>query len=61
MHIPSCFFIKFLANNKKMTRNPTPAAPPKIIATVFPVFDPMSINNVSHSKSGYAKKHMYIV
>lgn len=34
----SCFFNKFLANNIKITRNPTPAAPPNIIATVFPVF-----------------------
>ena len=25
-----------------MTRNPTPAAPPNIIATVLPVFPPLS-------------------
>jgi hypothetical protein len=36
--VPSCFFlIKFLAKSKQMTRKPTPAAPPTIIATVFPV------------------------
>ena len=36
-YIPSCFFIKFLANNIQITTNPNAAAPPTIIATVFPV------------------------
>lgn len=39
-YVPSCFFIKFLANSKQITRKPTPAAPPSMIATVFPVFCP---------------------
>lgn len=39
-YLPSCFFIKPLAKSRQMTRNPTPAAPPNIIATVLPVFCP---------------------
>lgn len=40
LHLPSRFFIKLLANNKSMTKKPTPAAPPTTIAAVFPAFCP---------------------
>ena len=56
--IPSRFFIKPLANSKKMTRNPTPAAPPTIMATVFLVFCPVPAASIkSHPKS---KSLLYI-
>ena len=36
-HLPSFFFITLLANSKQITKNPTPAAPPTTMATVFSV------------------------
>lgn len=41
-HLPSCFFIKFLANSIQITTNPNAAAPPSMMATVFPVFEDVS-------------------
>ena len=59
-YIPSCFFIKFLANNKNMSRNPTPAAPPKIIATVFPVFPDPKINQPQSKKTRLNTTNIHI-